>query len=260
MLSLIFTNLALLLGVFVIVWLISVRMKDASIVDILWGPACAASAVFTYLRADVTDPRAAILTGLVVLWGARLGIYLGMRNLGHGEDYRYQLMRQKVGDDKKFVWWSLRRVFVLQCVIAWFISLPTQVGQIGGSTSLGALAYLGIIVFAIGLIFEAVGDYQLRKFKSDPANKGKLMTQGLWGWTRHPNYFGDAAVWTGLTLIALEAPWGWTTLLSPAVMIFFLYAVSGKAMLERGMDQKYPEYADYKKRVSGFIPWPPKKA
>ena len=260
MLQLIFTNLGIMIFIFVCVWLVSIRLKDASIVDILWGPACATPAVLTYFMADVTNPRAAVITALVVLWGGRLGAYLGVRNLGHGEDFRYVAMRKKVGSDRAFALWSLGRVFILQCVIAWFVSLPTQIGQLGGSGALGALAWIGVIIFVVGLSFEAVGDFQLRRFKADPANKGKLMDQGLWAWTRHPNYFGDAAVWSGLTLIALEAPYGYMTILSPALMIFFLYSVSGKALLEKSMDKKYPEYADYKKRVSGFIPLPPKKA
>jgi len=156
-------------------------------------------------------------------------------------------------------------VYLLQCAIAFFVSLPTQVGQFGASDAfggqvdgLGLLAYLGIAIFVIGLLFEAIGDAQLRAFKTDPANKGKLMDRGLWAWTRHPNYFGDAAVWTGLTLIALESAHGVFTIFSPLLMIFFLYHVSGKAMLERSMSKRYPDYADYKKRVSGFFPLPPK--
>ncbi len=256
--SILLTNFLWLLSVFVVVWLISIRIKNASIVDILWGPACAFSAVLTYFMNEVTTPRATILTVLVVIWGLRLGFYLAKRNLGSGEDYRYVAMRARVGSDRSFVWWSLVRVYFLQCVIAWFVSIPTQLGQLGGSVELGGLAYLGIAVFVIGLLFESIGDAQLTAFKNKPENKGKLMDQGLWSWTRHPNYFGDAAVWTGLTLIALEAPLGIYTVFSPVLMVFFLYSVSGKALLERAMIKKYPEYMEYKARVSGFFPWPPK--
>ncbi|MCI5046598.1 MAG: DUF1295 domain-containing protein [Aquisalinus sp.] len=261
MLSMILTNFIIMLIIFVVVWGISVMIRNASIVDILWGPGCAGPAVLTYFLADGAEPRALVLTVLTALWGGRLGLYLARRNLGHGEDFRYVAMRESV--ERKggnFVIWSLYRVFLLQLCIAFFVSLPTQVGQIGGTVSLGLLAVAGVVIFGIGLFFEAIGDWQLRQFKADPANKGKLMTKGLWSWTRHPNYFGDAAVWTGLTMIALEAPWGWTTILSPALMIFFLYAVSGKALLEKSMVKKYPEYADYKRRTSGFFPLPPKKA
>lgn len=252
------SNLFILGLVMTSLWALSIRLKDASIVDIAWGPACAFPAVLTALRTEGADPRAALLTGLVVLWALRLAIYLGARNLGHGEDFRYVKMRERQGSDAAFARWSLIYVFWLQCAIAWFVSLPTQVGQFGND-GLGFLSVIGVVIFFIGLAFETVGDWQLRRFKSDPANKGKLMTQGLWAYTRHPNYFGDAAVWTGLTLVALEAPFGWTTLLSPIVMTYFLYNVSGKALLERSMDKKYPEYAAYKEHVSGFFPLPPRK-
>lgn len=250
-------NLAIVLAVLTALWFVSVRIKDASIIDIAWGPACALPAVLTYFRTDGSDPHAALLTALVSLWAARLAMYLGRRNLGHGEDVRYQKMREAQGSDAAFARWSLPRVYWLQGVVAWIVSLPVQWGQFGGG-DIGVLAWIGTVVFVVGLLFESIGDMQLASFKADPANKGKLMTRGLWAWTRHPNYFGDAAVWIGLTLIALESPLGAYAAFSPAVMIFFLVYVSGKALTERMMEKKYTEYADYKERTSGFIPWPPK--
>lgn len=253
-------NLAALLAALFMLWGVSVRLKDASIIDIFWGPACAFGAVATYLRAPGAAPRDLLLTGLVCLWATRLALHLARRNLGHGEDYRYQAMRKKAGSDAAFAKQSLTRVFALQGLIAWFVSLPVQLGQIGGAGALGFLSFAGIAIFAIGFLFETIGDMQLRAFKADPANKGRLMTDGLWAWTRHPNYFGDAAVWSGLTLIALESPYGFATILSPLVMAHFLINISGKALLERGMDRKYPDYAAYKERTSGFFPMPPKRS
>ena len=269
MAHILFENFLTLLAVFTLVWIISVWLKDASIVDVLWGPACAFPAILTYIKlsagGDEVSLRAMLLAGLVTIWGLRLGLYLGQRNLGHGEDFRYQKMRANAGSDGAFAISSYYKIYLLQFAVAFFVSLPTQVGQFGqsaifklGDNPLGPLAALGIIIFLVGILFEAVGDYQLAKFKKNPANKGRLMTQGLWAWTRHPNYFGDAAVWTGLTLIALESQFGFLTVLSPALMIFFLYAVSGKALLERSMAQKYGEYASYRERVSGFLPRPPR--
>ncbi len=249
-------NLAVVLALLTLLWVVSVRIKDASIIDIAWGPACALPAVLTYFRLETPDPHAALLAALVSLWAARLAIYLGRRNLGHGEDVRYRKMREAQGSDAAFARWSLPCVYWLQGAVAWFVSLPVQWGQFGGG-DLGVLAWIGTGVFVIGLFCEAIGDLQLAAFKADPANKGKLMTEGLWSWTRHPNYFGDAAVWVGLTLIALESPLGPYTILSPVVMIFFLVAVSGKALTERMLEKKYPDYAAYKRRTSGFIPWPP---
>ena len=250
---------------FVVLWGISVAIKNASIVDIMWGIACAMPAALTYFRSDGVEPRALLLTILVGLWGLRLAGYLAVRNIGHGEDYRYAAMRRKSPSDAAFAKKSLGSVFLLQCAISFFVSLPTQVGQYGtssifkiGGGDLGLLAIAGIGIFAVGILFEAIGDYQLQQFKKDPSNKGKLMDRGLWSWTRHPNYFGDAAVWTGLTLIALEGSYGFLTIASPALMIYFLYAASGKALLERSMAKRYPEYEQYKQRVSGFFPRPPR--
>lgn len=251
-------NLAVVLAVLTALWFVSVRVKDASIIDITWGPACALPAILTYFRLEAPGPHAAMLTALVWLWAVRLAIYLGRRNLGHGEDIRYQKMREAQGSDAAFARWSLPRVYWLQGVIAWFVSLPVQWGQFADA-GLGVFAWIGTGVFAFGLFFESIGDLQLASFKANRANTGKLMTTGLWAWTRHPNYFGDAAVWTGLTLIALESPLGAYTVLSPMVMIIFLVFISGKALTERMMEKKYPEYAAYKRRTSGFIPWPPKR-
>ncbi len=266
LINVLLVNFAISLSVFFAVWVISVIVKDASIVDILWGPSLAIPAIATWMRVDVSDPRATVLLILVLLWATRLGAYLAIRNLGHSEDFRYQKMRAKAGNDRKFAIQSLYTVYLLQCIVSFFVSLPVQLGQfdantiIGtGSGALGILAYAGILVFSIGLSFEAIGDLQLRAFKKDPANKGKLMDQGLWAWTRHPNYFGDSAVWFGLTMIALESSHGWMTILSPILMFIFLYFLSGKGLLERSMTRNYPEYATYKKRVSGFFPLPPKK-
>lgn len=252
-------NLALLWGLLAILWAVSIRIKDASVIDIFWGPACAFGAVATYLRVEGSSPRDALLMGFVILWALRLALHLSKRNLGHGEDYRYVRMREKQGSDAAFARWSLIWVFGLQGLIAWFVSWPVQLGQVGPDASLGALSVVGAAIFALGLAFEWIGDAQLARFKSDPANKGKLMTGGLWAWTRHPNYFGDAAVWTGLTFIALEAPFGWLTVLSPLVMAHFLVNVSGKALLERSMEKRYAEYARYKATTSGFFPAPPKQ-
>ena len=257
-LFLIITNLFLLLLVLSILWLISVRIKDASIIDIFWGPACAFGAIVTYIRMDGSSPRNLLLTVLACLWAARLAGYLAKRNLGHGEDLRYQKMRAAQSDDKAFERWSFSRVYMLQGVIAWFISLPVQLGQLGPEVPLNFLSFIGILIFFVGLSFETIGDWQLTRFKANPDNAGKLMTQGLWSWTRHPNYFGDATVWFGLTLIALAAPFGWTTILSPFVMAYFLVNISGKALTERHMRKKYSEWAAYEARTSGFFPLPPK--
>ncbi len=255
-----FETLLALYAATILLWLVSLRLKNASIIDIFWAIFCALPGVLLYFQIDGSGPRAGLLAGLCALWAARLSGYLAVRNLGHGEDYRYVAMRKSREPSGDFAQWSLANVFILQATLAWVISLPVQLGQFGADKPLGPLAFVGVAIFAVGLAFEAIGDAQLRSFKSEPANKGRLMTTGLWAWTRHPNYFGDACVWFGLAIIALEGPIGWLGFASPFVMAHFLRNVSGKALLERSMARKYPEYAVYVARTSGFFPMPPRGA
>ena len=182
-----------------------------------------------------------------------------MRNLGKKEDYRYQEMRRRQGD--RFAMTSLWTVFGLQGVLMWVVSLPVQVGQVPATPpSLTWIDYLGAAVWLVGLLFESVGDWQLARFKADPANKGKVMDRGLWRYTRHPNYFGDFLVWWGLYLIALATGVAWWTVIGPIVMSILLIRVSGKAMLEKTIGKRRPGYDDYIRRTSGFFPMPPKRA
>ncbi|MEM9707051.1 MAG: DUF1295 domain-containing protein, partial [Pseudomonadota bacterium] len=190
MIGLVLSNLAILAVAMTGLWALSVLVKDASIVDIAWGPACAAPALLTFIRVDGATPRALLITALVAIWALRLAAHLGRRSIGHGEDFRYVKMREQAGSDAAFARWSFVFVFMLQCAVAWFVSLPTQIGQMGPDTPLGPLAYAGVAIFGIGLAFEAIGDFQLARFKANPENKGRLLTSGLWGLTRHPNYFG----------------------------------------------------------------------
>jgi steroid 5-alpha reductase family enzyme len=252
-------NLGVLLVALAGLWGVSVAIRNASIVDIFWGPACAMGAWLMVFRDGRAEPRASLIAILVTLWALRLAIYLAMRNIGHGEDARYQAMRRKRASDADFARWSLVYVFMLQGLLAWIVSWPVQIGQFGGSGDLGALEFFGMGLFAIGLAFETIGDFQLARFKANPENKGVLMTRGVWSWTRHPNYFGDACVWIGLAIIALGAPWGFVGLASPLIMTHLLHNISGKALTERSMEKRYPEYGAWRARTSGFFPLPPKK-
>lgn len=244
---------------FFMLWLLSIKLKDASIVDIYWGPSFGVTALITLgvtlANGIALSPLSWLAVGLTVLWGGRLGIYLWIRNVGHGEDWRYQNMR--ANRPGKFVGWSLYGVFGLQWGVMAIVSLPVVVTIISGG-NINLLAGLGIVVFAIGFLFEAIGDYQLTAFKNDPTNSGKVMNRGLWAWTRHPNYFGNAALWWGLGLIAVSAG-HWWTLVGPAVMTYFLVNISGKAMLERKLTKTREGYEDYLTQTSGFFPLPPKK-
>jgi steroid 5-alpha reductase family enzyme len=238
-------------------WLISLLRRDASVVDPFWGPGFVLIAVTAYLVGSGFEPRRLLITGMVAIWGLRLGLHLLARNLHEGEDRRYRAMREHWGDS--FWWVSLGTVFLLQGTLMWIISMPVQVATTApGPPAFAFLDSVGVTFWGIGMFFEAVGDWQLRRFKADPANAGKVLDRGLWAYTRHPNYFGDAMVWWGIFFVAAAVRGGWLTVFGPLLMTFFLIKISGVAMLERDIGERRPEYRDYIERTSAFVPWPPK--
>ncbi len=251
-------TLAVTAAVFFLLWLLSLRLRDASIVDSWWGPGFALIALVTFLLTPGgARPRRVLVLALTATWGLRLGAHIFARNHGTPEDPRYQAMRRSWGD--RFPFASLFTVFVLQALILWVVSAPVQVAQGSAAPeSLGPWDAAGVLAWAIGFFFETVGDAQLARFRADPANAGRVMDHGLWRYTRHPNYFGDACVWWGLWLIACAVPGGWLTVFSPLVMTFLLRRVSGVPMLERGMAKRRPGYDEYVRRTSPFLPWPPR--
>ena len=237
-------------------WLASIRLRDVSIVDPAWGPAFVVVAVVCALTGG-GGGRRWLLAALIACWGLRLGGYLLRRKLGdREEDRRYATIRTRKGD--AFVPWSLVAIFGLQGLLVLIVSLPVQVAAPRGGT-LGVSVIPGIVLWAVGFAFEAIGDEQLRRFKADPGNRGKVMDRGLWRYTRHPNYFGDFCVWWGLWLIALPAGGTWWTFIGPVVMSALLIRVSGAALLEKDISERRPQYADYIKRTSGFFPWRPRR-
>jgi steroid 5-alpha reductase family enzyme len=212
----------------------------------------------TFVVADGTETRRLLLAGLTTLWGGRLALYLFWRNAGHGEDPRYRAMRRHWGD--RFWIVSLGTVFLLQGTLMWVVSLPVQIGQVPDSPdSLGLVELLGVLVYAVGLFFEAVGDYQLARFKADPNNEGAVMDTGLWRYTRHPNYFGDFCVWWGLFIVAAATGVGVWSIFGPIVMTIFLLRVSGVALLERSITKRRPGYEEYIRRTNAFFPGPPRQ-
>ena len=253
-------GLALLVSAVAVVVLVAVtawwshRAGKVAVVDVVWGLFFAA--IGCSLLVVNPGARALLLAVLATVWGVRLATHLWARARGHEEDFRYAAMLASVPPERRFAY-AVKRFFVTQGVIAWIIAMPLTVAA-AAHRPVGVVAWLGVAVWAIGLGFEALGDAQLRSFKADPANKGRLMDQGLWSWTRHPNYFGDSVVWWGLWLIALQVQPGWATVLSPAAMAFFLVKVSGVALLEKSMSQR-PGWAEYAARTSAFIPRPPKR-
>ena len=239
-------------------WVLSIILKNASIVDIVWGLGFVVVAWVVRLSADGNNARQWLLVAMVTVWGLRLAGYLFWRNHGNGEDFRYRAMRKHYGP--RFGLISLVTVFALQGVLMFVVSLSVQLGQADATPNIGVIAYIGVALWLIGLFFEAVGDAQLARFKSDPANQGMVMRTGLWRYTRHPNYFGDSCVWWGIGLVAAEtgsAAWG---LIGSLVMTILVRRVSGVPMLEKTMGKRRPGYAEYVATTSPFFPRPPKKA
>jgi steroid 5-alpha reductase family enzyme len=241
-----------------ITWIISGIVKDASIVDLIWGLGFVLVAWTVLFSSAPAGTRGWLLVILTTVWGLRLSTYLTMRNLGKGEDFRYQAMRRQHGG--RFFVVSLGTVFGLQALLMWVISLPLQIG-IGTSDpgpGVSLLDGVGTALWALGLFFEGVGDWQLARFKADPANQGKVMDRGLWRYTRHPNYFGDFCVWWGLYLIA-AAGGAWWSMVGPILMSALLIRYSGAGLLEKTIGNRRPGYDEYARRTNGFFPGPLRK-
>jgi steroid 5-alpha reductase family enzyme len=245
-----------LLSLTTLLWIVSVLARDTSIVDLFWGPMFVVTAAVAYGSGSGLPARKLLVLALVTLWGLRLALHLARRNLGQGEDPRYREMRERNGPR----WWllSLPYVFVLQALLAWVIALPLQAAlRHGAAAPLGAFDALGVVVFGAGFLTEAVADRQLARFRADPENRGRVLCRGLFRYTRHPNYFGDALLWWGFGLfgVAAGAPW---SLVGPAVMTFLLMRVSGVTLLERSIGERRPEYALYQRATNAFFPGPPR--
>jgi steroid 5-alpha reductase family enzyme len=251
-------GLGAILATLTLVWMLSVKLRDASIADVCWGSGFVLLAwVYCLLSATLT-PRAWVVATLVTVWGTRLSVHIFRRNRHSGEDPRYQAMRTSQGP--AFWWRSLFTVFWLQGAILWFVALPILVAvRAAAPLELTAIDGLGVVLFLIGFGFEAVGDYQLERFKADPSNKGRVLDRGLWRYTRHPNYFGDATLWWGLYVIACATPGGWLTVLSPFLMTVLLMRVSGVTLLEAGLTKSKPHYRAYVARTPAFFPWFPRR-
>lgn len=246
----------LILVLMTIMWLISLPLKNSSIVDIFWGTGFVISAwTAFFITPDGLTDRKLLICVLATLWGLRLSLHIFIRNFKKPEDFRYQKWREEAGK----AWWlrSFFRVFLVQGFLMWIISTPLLAAQTE-NTPLFWLDYVAVAVWVIGFFFEVVGDWQLARFKANPENKGKLLQSGVWKYTRHPNYFGDAAQWWGYYLVAVAAG-GWWTVFSPILMTLFLMRVSGVTLLEKTLKEEKTGYREYMETTSEFIPWFPKK-
>ena len=285
------SNFGLSVGALIVclslLWMISYKIKDASIIDIFWGAGFGIVALVCAVNSGVVlDLRyMALLAALPIIWAVRLSVYLAKRNLGHGKDKRYIAMqkraeKQGMSEDA----WRKRSFFTIflgQGLLIMIVSAPVWValgnakrvyieegpsGELVGSIfdiGIGPLAIIGAALWLIGFLFEAIGDLQLSRFIAKnksydgPLDDKPVLDTGLWKYTRHPNYFGNACMWWGIYIIACQAPWGWATFPAPLIMTILLTRVSGRDLLERNM-KKRKAYRDYIERTSGFFPWPPK--
>lgn len=246
---------------FQVVAIAAILRKRNDFADVLWGPAFPLSAfAAAYWGLDAgfrsLDTRAILILSLITIWAVRLFFHIGVRNLSSPhEDVRYANWRKQWGGTQ--VWRSYLQVFVLQPLILYIFLLPVLL-SLDSVKPLGWLACLGFGIWILGFILESVADEQLRRFKKDLANKGQLMTTGVWSWSRHPNYFGEVAQWWGIWLMVLELPYGWATILSPVGVTYLVVKVSGVEMLENLMRSR-PGFAEYANRTSAFFPLPPKQ-
>jgi len=249
--------LLIIMALMTMLWAVSVFVKNVSIVDLFWGFGFVVTGFFYFMQGDGLLIRKVLVLGMVAVWGLRLSVYLAWRNIGKGEDFRYQQFRKNYGTG---YWWiSFFQVFLLQGLLMWLISVPLLGAQFSGSDGgLGWLDWIGLVVWTIGITFEAGGDFQLARFKANPGNRGKVLDTGFWRLTRHPNYFGDTAVWWGFACMSLAAGNYWPVLGSLA-MTLLIIKVSGVALLEKSLSNTKPQYQEYVRKTSAFIPWFPKK-
>ncbi|WP_372732477.1 DUF1295 domain-containing protein [Novosphingobium sp.] len=256
-------NAGLLVLGMAMLWRIAVRIGDVSFIDAVWGGGMGVLALASLVQlGSGRGSRATLIAAMASIWAARLAWHLYARWRVHGEDPRYARMLGKARVEGRYGAAALKLVFAPQALLLFITCLPAQLGILasGDMASVGVLAQLGALLWLIGIAFEAVGDWQLNRFRADPANKGRVLDTGLWRYTRHPNYFGDACVWWGIWLAAAEAGL-WVALVSaigPVFLTFTLTRWSGKPLLEKDMAARRPGYAEYVRRTSGFIPWWPK--
>jgi len=256
--SILLTNAIVIAAAMILLWLISLAMKDVSIIDLFWGTGFVVIAWISYGMSVGEKDVCYLLPLLVTVWGLRLSGYLGYRNLGHGEDKRYANMRS--GNEKWFPLTSLFTVFLLQGAIMWVVALPLQIGIPRNPGVVNVGTYVGSALWLIGFFFEAVGDWQMHRFKANPENKGEVLQSGLWRYTRHPNYFGDFCVWWGFWILSISPGGPYWTVISPIVMSILLLKISGVSLLESDLKESKPGYREYIERTNAFFPWFPSAA
>jgi len=237
-------------------WFIASQVRGRNdVADVAWGLGFILAALVSLVAAGEYSPRALLVTGLVAVWGVRLALHIHSRNRGKGEDPRYRKWREEWGST--FVIRSFLQVFMLQGALLVLVAVPVIFVNASPASPFNWLDALGALVWLVGFAFEAVGDLQLSRFLREPANRGKLMTEGLWRYSRHPNYFGEVTLWWGIWLVAAAVPGGWKTVVGPLAITFLILKVSGVPMLEARYEGR-ADFREYKRRTSAFFPLPPR--
>lgn len=237
-------------------FVVSLIRKRNDVADVAWGIGFVLVSWLSLIYSSAFDMRGIALVLLVTVWGGRLAIHIHARNKGKPEDYRYKAWREQWG--KWFYLRSYGQVYLLQGALLYVIATPIIAAHLGGANPLGLLDVLGLLVWITGFAFESIGDAQLARFIKNPDNKGKILSTGLWRYSRHPNYFGEVAQWWGIWLIALSVPGAWWTAVGPLTITFLILKVSGVPMLEKRMAEN-PAFDEYRRTTSVFLPLPPKK-
>lgn len=253
-------NFGVAIASVLMLWLISIKIRDVSIIDMFFAVILMAMTTAAYLFGNGSHSRKLLMLFLVGIWALRITAYLIQRNWGHGEDVRYTKMRSWVKDDRSFVWFSLRKVFLLQGVVLWFCSFPVQMAMVYPQPAeLGWAAIAGTMLWVIGFLFETVSDQQLKRFRADKSKQGTVLRSGLWKYSRHPNYFGELCVWWGIFLVACDNPIGLLTIVGPLVYSYLVINITGQRTLDKKLTKEKPGYQEYMDTTSGLIPMPPRK-
>lgn len=259
--NLLTTNFSILAVIMTALWVYCVKIRDVSVIDAFWPLGMVILAGTTTLLTQGSEARSLLLLVVTAAWGLRLSMHLFTRWRGHGVDPRYAAILGRLMDRKgwSFAKASFIQVFAMQAVLLMIVCLPAQLGQIAAEpAAIGPIGWIGVALAAIGIAFESIGDAQLKAFRANPGNKGKVLDTGLWRYTRHPNYFGDVCTWWGIWLVAAETAPGLYSIPGPLVLTFLLTRVSGVPMLEHRLKKNRPDYDAYLRRTSSFFPWPPR--
>ena len=253
-------NFAVAIGSVLVLWLISIPIRDVSIIDMFFAVILVLMTVVAFLLGEGTESRKLLVLSLVGIWALRITVHLIQRNWGHGEDVRYTKLRSWVNDERSFIWLSLRKVFLLQGVVLWLCAFPVVIAMVYPEpVNLGWTAITGTALWALGFAFEAISDRQLKRFRADESNRGTVLRTGLWKYSRHPNYFGELCVWWGIFLVACDHPIGIITIIGPLVYSYLVINVTGQRTLDKKLAREKPGYQEYMDTTSGLIPMPPRR-